>query len=82
MDQPLLFVPDAEDFYGFELEDFANASHEEMMAMVRLNGATANWIDGKISTADYTDILSSYDIDPDEHLQDTDWFYQQILKRL
>lgn len=81
-EQPLLFVSNAEDFYGFQLEDFANASEAELLAMVRLNGAVANWIERKISTADYTDILSSYDVDPDQHLQDTDWFYRQILNRL
>lgn len=77
-EEPLIFVPDARDFYSFELTDLANATTDDFQAMVALNQATSNWTSGTIDTAEYTDVLSWYDINPDEHLQDIDWFMRQL----
>lgn len=79
-EDPLIFVPDARDFYSFELTNLASATDDDFKAMVTLNQATSNWTAGTIDTAEYTDVLSFYDISPDKHLQDIDWFMQQLEK--
>lgn len=79
-EESLIFVPDAREFYSFNLTDLANATDEDFQAMIALNQATNDWLIGKINSAEYTDILSQYGINPDEHLQDMDWFLKQLEK--
>lgn len=79
MNDNFLLLPPKE-FYAFELSDLANASDEEFDAMVQLNLATTDWVNSKISTADYSDILEWYDIDSGFHLKDVVPYFECFLK--
>lgn len=77
----MLILPSAKEFYSFELADFINSTNEEIEAMIQLNQASADWLKGKIDTATYTDILSFHNIDAEKHLQDTDWYLDQLIRQ-
>lgn len=75
----LLFLPDPKEFFSFELDDFSNAADGEFEAMVQLNIAAADWVNGLIDTATYTDILTYYGIDPSDHLKEADWYFNRLF---
>lgn len=79
-DEPLIIVPDASDYYSFELNDIANATDDEFQAMITLNQATTNWVHRSIDTAEYTDVLSHYDVNPDAYLNDMDWYLNELIR--
>lgn len=80
MNQDSLLILPPKEYFAFELHDIGNATNEEFNAMVKLNQATTDWVNGKISSADYTDILRQYNINEEEQLSDVEWYFSQFLK--
>lgn len=76
--ESLLFLPTPKEHYGFELIDFSDSSDELFETMVILNQATVDWINQKISTADYTDLLAYFDINPENHLADSELYFKKL----
>lgn len=75
----LLFLPEPKEFFSFELDDLKSATDGEFDAMVQLNIAAVDWVNAKIDTATYTDILAHYGIVPEEHLKEADWYFNRLM---
>ncbi len=81
MNQESLLVLPPKEYFAFELSDLANATDDEFNAMIALNKATTDWVNGKINSADYTDILQYYDMNQEQQLSDIDWYFSQLIRQ-
>lgn len=61
--------------------DEAKDASDPFEAMMVLNQATVDWINGKLDTGTYTDIYLQYGISP-TRIDETEAFVQQALKQL
>lgn len=62
------------------LEDFANATDDELNAMLLINQAGTDWLNGKLDTRTYTDILLQYGFDPSEIIDAAEDYVNTLIR--
>jgi hypothetical protein len=80
MNNKIIQIPDVWEDFGFYLNDPKEASDDEYKAWADLNIATDNFLKGKIDVTEYTDYLSWYNVDVEDHLQPVDSYLVQLEK--
>lgn len=76
----IIQIPDPFDDFSVYLDDPKEASEKEWEALAEINLATQRFLNGKMDIAEYSDYLSYYEVDVDNHLKPIDWYLNQYEK--
>lgn len=77
----MLWIPDtAKELLAVDLLEPATANDDDWNLQLFINQSIVDWLNGQLDTGTFTDILLQYDIDPSDHLDEAQLYFEQLLK--